>query len=345
MNKTPDIIKNEKELHELLTTPNQMLIDFMKELEGDLIILGIAGKMGVDLGILAKKAAKLAGVDKKVIGVARFSNPDAKTELEDAGIETISCDLLDPEAVSKLPNCKNVIYMAAKKFGTQGDESMTWAMNTLVPGYVARHFKESRIVVFSTGCVYPLADSVEGGSTEDITPNPIGDYAMSCMGREMMFNYGSKQWGTEICQFRLNYSVDLRYGVLHDIAQKILNNEVVDLNSSHFNVIWQGDACSQAILCLGQCSNPPNIMNITGPELASVKLTAEKLANHMNKKVTFSGTPGGKTYLNNSEKATALFGYPKYNIDTLIKWQAHWVLNGNKSLGKATKFEVTNGKF
>lgn len=340
----PEIIQSEKELNELLSIPNDKLIEMMKNLKGDIIILGVAGKMGISLATLAKRAIEQAGVQKKVIGVARFSSPESEEELKCAGVDTIKCDLSDPDEVAKLPKVANAIYMAAKKFGTEGQEDLTWVMNTLVPGYVARHFKDSRIVVFSTGCVYPFVRAHDGGCSEDVAPNPVGDYAISCLGREMMFNYAARTWKTPICQYRLNYSIDLRYGVLHDIAVKVLNEEVVDLEAGHFNAIWQGDANAQALLCLEHCSDSVEIMNVTGPEIGNVRETALKFAKLFGKEVKFKGEPG-PIYLNDSSKATSLFGYPRVSLDTLIKWQAHWIQSGGRTLGKPTKFEKTDGKY
>ena len=300
--------------------------------------------MGVDLAILESNACKEAGIKKRIIGVARFSDPAAKDELEKNDIETVTADLSEPDEVNDLELTANVIYMVAKKFGTSGAEDLTWVMNTLVPGYVARHFQKSRIVVFSTGCVYPLVDPVNGGCTEDVDPDPIGTYATSAMGREMMFNYAARKWQTEICHYRLNYSIDLRYGVLHDIASKILAGEVIDLSAGHFNCIWQGDAISQALLCLLQCSNPPAIFNVTGPEQVCTKYAANRLAEYLEIQVSYTGE-AGNVYLSNSAKATALFGKPGVDLETLIKWQANWIQKGGRSLGKATKFEKTDGKY
>ncbi len=338
------IIKNEEQLDLLITTPNQMLIDYMKKLDGDIIILGVAGKMGVNLAVMAARAIKEAGVKKRVVGVARFSNPIAKEILEQEGIETTIADLSNPEEVNRLELVKNVIYMVAKKFGTDGAEDLTWVMNTLVPGYVARHFRKSSIVSFSTGCVYPLVAAESGGCTEETQPAPLGNYASSALGREMMFNYACRTWGTKVCHFRLNYSVDLRYGVLHDICQKIMADEIIDLSAGHFNCIWQGDAVSQALLCLQLVSSPAKVINITGPEIVTTKYAATQMAKILNKKVTFTGEPK-KTFLANASKAIEVFGKPKVDIETLLDWQAEWILQGGRTLGKPTKFEVSDGKF
>ena len=341
----PEYIKDEAQLEDLLSVPNSELVEMMRELEGDIMILGIGGKMGVTLGHQAINAIREAGVNKKVIGVSRFSDESARQRLENWGVETIACDLLDAEDVAKLPQIKNIIYMAGRKFGTNGTEEMTWAMNALVPGYVGSHFRNSNIVVFSTGCVYPLVTAASGGCTEDTAPAPIGEYSQSCLGRERIFSYCSKQFGTKVLLFRLNYAIDLRYGVLHDIGKQIYNDEPVNNTVGHFNIIWQGDANNQALRCLQHCTSPAAPMNITGPEIVSVEYIAEKFAEIMGKELKYTGQPGDKCYLNNSSKATKLFGAPRVSIEQMIKWQAQWFMQGGSSLGKPTHFEVNDGKF
>ncbi len=338
-------MKSVTELEERLTVPTQDLIEMMKRLDGDIMILGIAGKMGPTMGRLAVNAIKAANVEKKVFGVARFSNPDDRVKMESWGIETIACDLLDPEAVKQLPQVKNVIFMAGKKFGTQGSEDQTWAMNVLAPAYVGNHFKSSRIVAFSTGCVYPLVPVGSCGCSEEVVPEPVGEYSQSCLGRERIFENCARNNGTEILLYRLNYAIDLRYGVLHDIAANIMEDKPVDNTVGYFNAIWQGDANRYALRCLEHCANPCAIMNITGPETVSVEWAAFKLGKLLGKEVRFKGTPGNQCYLNNSAKMCHTFGYPTVSMETLIRWQAEWILNGGVSIGKPTHFEVNNGKF
>jgi nucleoside-diphosphate-sugar epimerase len=339
------VIKNEIELDELLSQPDAAAIAMMRRLEGDIIILGIGGKMGVTLGRLAVNAIKAAGVKKRVVGVSRFSNPDARDQLEEWGIETISCDLLDRDAVDALPDVANVIFMAGRKFGTGGSEELTWVMNTLVPGNVGMKFKNSRIVVFSTGCVYPLVEVESGGCSELIPVAPTGEYAQSCLGRERVFEYYAKNFKTPVTLFRLNYAIDLRYGVLHDIANQIWHGEPVNNSVGHFNLIWQGDANRRALLCLEHCESPASIMNITGPETVTVSYVAEAFGRIMNKPVNYSGESGKRCYLNNAAKSFAEFGYPSVSIDEMINAQAQWIMADNRSLGKPTHFEVNNGKF
>lgn len=337
--------QNEDELDRALSEPGPVVVELMRETPGDFIFLGVAGKMGVTLALMARRAAEEAGVKKRIIGVARFSDPEQKKKLENTGVETISSDLLDPEAVARLPEVANVIYMAAKKFGTEGNEDVTWAMNVVAPTHVIHRYKKSKIVAFSTGCVYPLVKAADGGCDESVKPAPIGDYAQSALGRERVFGYGSRVFGTPVCLYRLNYAVDLRYGVLHDIAQTILAGRPVDLSASHFNAIWQGDANRQALLCLKLASSPAVPVNITGPETVSVKYAATLLAEHLGKNVSFQGEPGGAVYLNNASFATEKFGYPSMSMHELIRRQAAWLKKGGRSLGKPTHFEVTTGTY
>lgn len=340
----PDLIESETQLDALLAQPNDALVEFMRQLEGDLIILGIAGKMGVSLGQLAVAAIEKAGVSKNVYGVARFSDANARKRLEAAGVQTIQCDLLDRTAVANLPQTSNVLFMAGRKFGTGGEEPLTWAMNTMVPANVADHFRDSHIVAFSTGCVYPLAHA-DNLPDEHTPPAPIGEYAQSCLGRERMFQYGSNQWGTQVCLYRLNYAIDLRYGVLHDIATKVWDGQPVDNSAPAFNMIWQGDANQQAIMCLGHCASPANILNVTGPETLHTEDVARRFGELLNKPVQFASTPDDVSYLSDSSKATKLFGLPSVDAEQLIRWQAHWIKIGGRSLGKPTHFEVSDGAY
>ncbi len=351
--KFPEVIESEEQLDALLAQPQAALIEFMRGLDGDLMILGVAGKMGVSLAHLAIHAIQAGGLKKNVFGVARFSNPQARKQLESIGVQTIACDLLDRSAVDALPPVPNIVFMAGRKFGTAGAKSLTWAMNTLVPGNVGEHFRSSRIVVFSTGCVYPLALPGEAPD-ESVTPDPIGEYAQSCLGRERVFEYYSESFGTSVCLFRLNYAIDLRYGVLHDIAEEISRNQPVNPNVGSFNVIWQGDANHQALMSLGQCTAPANILNITGPETLSTEKVAQQIAQRMGKPVEFSTTSASsssanpasnRSYLNDSQKAAGLFGRPTVSADQLIRWQSHWMTIGGRSLGKPTHFEVNDGAY
>ena len=341
----PEIIRGTDQLEKLLAAPAPELVNFMRRLDGDIMILGIAGKVGMSLGHQAVEAIRAAGVDKRVFGAARFSDPAAKKQLEAWGVETIACDLMDRAAVNALPRVRNVIFMAGRKFGTEGSEELTWAMNVLAPACAGEHFAGSRIVVFSTGCVYPLVGRASGGCTEADTPAPVGEYAQSCLGRERIFQYCAKQYGAEVLLFRLNYAVDLRYGVLHDIAAAIMAGRPVDNTVGYFNVIWQGDATSVALRALESCSNPAAVLNVTGPEIASVEETAAKLGEWMERPVVLSGVPGDRCYLNDASRMCRQFGPPRVTLERMIRWQAWWTSHGGVSIGKPTHFEVNNGKF
>jgi nucleoside-diphosphate-sugar epimerase len=346
LNQLPESIATEEELDELLSRPSPELIGMMRRLDGDMIVLGIGGKMGITLGLAAVRAARDADTAKRVIGVSRFSNASVRQYLENRGVETIACDLLDRQAVGALPKIKNVIYMVGRKFGTQGHEDLTWATNVVAPDNVGHHFKKSRIVVFSTGCVYPLVPVERGGCTESHPPDPVGEYAQSSLGRERVFSYCSRVYGTPVCLMRLNYAIDLRYGVLHDIGMKVYASQPVDLSVSHFNVIWQGDANRQALLCLEHCSSPPSAINVTGPETISARYVAGQFARIFGTEARFTESQAdSRMYLSNSAKASSIFGYPSVSLLQMIEWQAAWIRSGGRSLDKPTHFEVTDGRF
>ena len=335
----------EEEIDLLLSRPDDELSAFMGKLKGDLVILGIGGKIGVTLGIGAVRASREAGVDKKVYGVSRFSDQTTKDKLARIGVHTISCDLLDRKAVEKLPDAPNVVIMAGKKFGTEGAAELTWAMNTVVPTYVAERYRESRIVVYSTGCVYDFLSSASGGAVETDPVNPYGDYAQSALGRERVFQYFSRAYQIPVCILRLNYAIDLRYGVLRDIADKVWKEEPIPLAVGNFNCIWQGDVIRQTLLAFQYCDTPPRILNITGPETVSVRWVAEEFGRRFGKTPRFEGIEGNRMYLSNAAQAASLFGYPKVSLLEMIELVAQWVKGGGSSLGKPTHFEVVDGKY
>jgi nucleoside-diphosphate-sugar epimerase len=339
--KLPASFQTEADLDEFMSRPDEALVDDLARLDGDILILGVGGKMGPTLARMAKRAAP----SKRVIAVARFSTAGLRQELERHGIETISCDLLDRDAVATLPKLANVIFMAGFKFGAGNDPGLTWAMNVLVPAIVAEVFAGSRIVAFSTGCVYPFANVKEGGSTEDVPPNPPGEYAITCLGRERMFEYHSRLNGTPALLFRLNYAIDLRYGVIHDIAQKIRGDKPVDVTMGHVNMIWQGDACSQALRCLLHCESPAVPLNVSGPETVSVRWLAAELGRRMGKSPVITGEEADHSWLTNASRAVHLFGYPSVPLMSMLDWVADWVMADRRSLGKPTKFEVRSGSY
>ena len=341
----PDRIETETELDELLSRPSPELIAFMRRLEGDLVILGIAGKMGITLGLLAARALAAAGVRKRVYGVSRFSEAGAETQLREGGVEPVRCDLLDRAAVDGLPLAPNVIYLAGRKFGTAGREELTWASNTVLPANACERYRGSRIVALSTGCVYPLVPTAGPGADEATPPAPVGEYAQSCLGRERVFEYYSRRDRTPVCLIRLNYAVELRYGVLHDLATGILRGEPVARSVPSFNAIWQGDANERILRSLELCAAPPAILNLTGPGTVDVTATAETLGGLMQKSVCFSGAPGARAYLSDARRSLELFGPPRVALYRALPWVAHWVTRGGRSLGKPTHFEVSDGRY
>ncbi len=338
-------INNEEDLDKELSRPSEALVQMMKLLDGDLVILGIGGKMGLTLGRMAAEAVEQSGKQRRVIGVSRFSDEASRQWLEDNGVETIRCDLLDEDAVASLPDAANVIFMVGRKFGTAGSESMTWGINMVTSANAARRYSSSRMVVFSTGCVYPLVDVKSGGCLETTPPNPVGEYAQSCLGRERIFQYFCETQQTPMSIYRLNYAIDLRYGVLHDIARWIWEEKPVPLNVPVFNCIWQRDANERALLSLEHCSVPADILNVTGFEKLKVKEVAEKLGKHLNKPVNFCGEPGTKAYLSDATDSIRRFGDPDMSVDDMIDATASWIKNCGITLNKPTHFEVSNGEY
>jgi nucleoside-diphosphate-sugar epimerase len=337
----PETIPDIAGLDELLCRPSQPLIDDLRKVDGDLMVLGVAGKMGPTLAGLAKAALP----DRRIIGVARFSEPDVKNWLQARGVETINCDLLDEAAIKALPKIQNIIFMAGRKFGAEGDLSLTWAMNAHVPALVAQAFAGSRIVVFSTGCVYPFVSVNGQGADESEAPNPPGEYAQSCVGRERMFEYFSAKYSTPGRLFRLNYAIDMRYGVLHDIASKVLQGKPIDVSLGHVNFIWQGDAASQALRCLAHCDTPTSPINVSGHEILAVRDLAAKFGQRFGRAPVIVGKEEPTAWLTNTSQAVKLFGLPVVDTDQLIRWTADWVSRSMPSLGKPTKYEVRDGRY
>jgi NAD dependent epimerase/dehydratase family len=338
-------INTEIELEEILSRPSEADTAAMARLDGDLLILGAGGKMGPSLARRARRAAEKAGVRKRIVAVARFSDNDLRKSLASDGIETLVCDLLVPGALAKLPDFPNVIFMAARKFGTTGSEDLTWAMNTYLPGLVAERYQASRIVAFSTGNVYPLRHATQGGAVESTPVAPESEYAQSALGRERMFEYGSRNWGTAVAILRLNYAIDLRYGVLLDIGAAVFERRPVDLSMALVNVIWQGDANSVCLQSFAHCQSPPLFLNLTGPETLSVRYIAEEFGRRFKLQPTFSSEETATALLSNAAKAHQMFGYPTVTASEMIDWTAAWISAGGSRLNKPTHFEVRDGKF
>lgn len=337
----PSQIANEEALEELLSRPSQPLINDLQRLDGDILILGVGGKVGPTLARLATRAAP----EKRIVGVARFSDPGVRARLEAWGVETVACDLLDPTAVAALPRLPNVIFMAGRKFGTAEDPAFTWAMNTHVPAVVAETFAQSRIVAFSTLCVYPYAPVDGPGWDEAVAPEPVGEYANSCVGRERIFQYFSRQHGTPGRLLRLNYAIDMRYGVLHDVAHWVHAGEPVPLTMGHVNVVWQGDASSQALRALLHCTTPTSPLNIGGPEATSIRTLAHAFGERFKRTPQFTGTEAETAWINSTAQALQLFGRPIVPMETMIDWTADWIERAMPAYAKPTHFDVRSGRF
>jgi nucleoside-diphosphate-sugar epimerase len=334
-----------EELEERLSRPTPAVIELMRALPGDIIVLGAAGKMGPSLSRMAKRASDEAGTRRRVIAVSRFSTPGSAEEFQQHGIETIAVDLLSPNAVAYLPHAPNVIYMAGMKFGSTGQEPMTWAMNAWLPGLVCERFHRSRIAAFSTGNVYGLVPIEDGGSKEEDALNPAGEYAMSCLGRERLFQHFSNMHGTQISLIRLNYACDLRYGVMVDIAQKVWNDEPVDVRMGWFNTIWQGDANALSLLSLAKAQSPAWTVNLTGTATLSVREVALRFGEMFGKSVQIKGSEAPDALLSNPYRSFVELGIPFVRDEELTEWVANWVSCGGETLSKPTHFESRDGRF
>lgn len=333
------------ELEAALSEPSPGAIETIGRLSGDIIVLGAGGKMGPTLTRMVRRATDAAVVKRRVIAVSRFSGDSIERDLQSQGVETIRCDLLDRSQVEKLPDAPHVVFMTGMKFGSSGQESLTWAMNCYVPALVCERYRASRIVAFSTGNVYGLTPVSRGGSREEDSLNPAGDYAMSCLGRERMFEHFSRTFGTPMAIIRLNYAVEMRYGVLVDIARKVHAGKPLNLSMGYLNAIWQGDANAMTLQAFDHVATPPRVINVTGSELLRVRDLATEFGRLFGKTPIFEGSESPDALLSNSQLAQNLFGAPRASIQQLIEWIADWTTRGGETLGKPTHFEVRDGKF
>jgi len=338
-------IENEQQLEERMSRPAAADIEAVKALDGDLVILGVGGKMGPTLAQLIRRSADAAGTKTRVLGVARFTDQHLPDALRAQGIEPIACDLLERDQLAKLPDAKNVIFMAARKFGTTGAPHLTWAINTQVPALVADRYRHSRIVCFSSGNVYPLVPVIHGGADEQAPVGPQGEYAQSVLGRERVFEHASERWGTKVAILRLNYAIDLRYGVLVDIARAVFEGRAVDVRMPLVNVMWQGDANSVALRSISHCDSPPFVLNLTGPETLSTRWIAQQFAERFGVNASFTGEESAHALLNNARKCHQLFGYPAVTVGEMMDWIAEWIAQGGASSNKPTHFQTRDGKF
>ena len=338
-------IEDDGQLEELLSRPSPADVAFARTLAGDVLVLGAGGKMGPSLARRVRRALDAAGVKRRVVAASRFSEPGLAAALERDGIDAIPCDLLDPDAVARLPAAGDVLFLAGMKFGSADRPDLTWVLNTVVPAQAARRYPASRIVVFSTGNVYPFVDASSSGSIESDPPGPAGEYAQSCLGRERVFEYFSRENGTRGLVFRLNYATDLRYGVLVDVARQAWAGEPVDLTVPRVNAIWQGDANSYAFRALGLAESPPRPLNVTGRGTVAVRDAAERFGRRFGRPVRFTGAEGPMALLSDASRCHQLLGDPEVPLERLLEWTARWVEAGGRSLGKPTKFERVDGRF
>lgn len=346
MNATPpEVIRDETQLEELLSEPSTVAAEALAAVEGDVILLGVGGKMGPTLARMVRRAGDAAGVSRRVMGVSRFTTPGLRESLQSHGIDTIAGDLLDETFVDALPDAAAVIHMTGMKFGATQNPGLTWAMNAYLPALVCRRYRTSRIVAFSTGNIYPMVSVNGAGSRETDRPDPLGEYPMTALGRERMFEHFSCTLDIPVALIRLNYAVEARYGVLVDIAQKVFAGESIDLATGYFNVIWQGDANAMAIAALADAASPPFVVNVAGPEILRTREVAETFGRLIGKSPQFIGTEAATAYLSNGSEGHARYGHPRIADSQMIHWIADWLRRGGPTLGKPTHFEVRNGKF
>ncbi len=341
----PDSIPDEWTLDEVMSRPSAGLIESVARGSGDLLVLGAGGKMGPTVARMARRVFEAAGREGRVIAVSRFSDPAARAGLEAAGVATISGDLLEPTFLRELPDAPDVVFMAGRKFGSTGAEHLTWVMNAHLPGLVARRFREARCVVFSTAAVYPFVPTDGRGAGEDLAPEPIGEYAQSCLARERMFEYAAQTWGTRSALIRLSYALDLRYGVLHDVGASLRDGQPVNVGMSTASVIWQGDACDLILRTLEHTSAPPLTLNVSGLAPIRIRDVAVAMGEVLDVEPEFEGTESDSALFVDCRRMAGLVGEPMTPLATVLGWTADWLRAGGRTLDKPTHFEVRDGKF
>lgn len=341
----PETINQVEQLDELLSRPTPQVVQALQQTTGDIILLGIAGKMGPTLARMILRGDEAAGIKRRVFGVSRFSDETNRQPLEAMGIKTIQGDLLKSDFISSLPDVPHVIYMAGMKFGATGNESLTWAMNTFLPSLVCNKYQNSRITAFSTGNIYGLVPATSQGSVETDKPNPVGEYAMSCLGRERMFEHFSRTLNIPMNIIRLNYATECRYGVLVDLALQVYHEQTIDLSMGYVNVIWQGDANAMTLCSMPDAASPPAYLNVSGPQILKVREICEQFGKRFNKQPQFTGSAAEDALLNNGQFGHERYGAPLVDINQIFDWTADWIQNERPLLGKPTHFESRSGKF
>ena len=336
---------NETELDDALSQPTDRVVDAVARTDGDVVVLGAGGKMGYSLTRMIKRASDAAGTNRRIVAVSRFRRFGQQKDFHRNGIMTLAGDLLDPKFLTSLPEAQNVVFMTGVKFGTGNDTSRTWAMNVMLPAEICKHYRKSRIMAFSTGNVYPFVPVTGRGSVETDPPEPVGEYAMTALGRERMFEYFSLTGNLPVSIVRLNYAVEMRYGVLVDLAMKVAREETIDLAMGHVNVIWQGDANAWALCALADVANPPYIINVAGPEILKIRTVCETFATLFDKPARFAGNEQENALLNNGQQAQQRYGPLRITAEQLIQAIASWILRGQKTWDLPTHFQTRNGQF
>lgn len=340
------MFEDEAALEAALATPSPGLVADLARLEGDLVVLGAGGKMGPSLCTLARRALNEAGGQhRRVFAVSRWTDDRVRDRLDAAGVTTVAFDLLSHDSFGRLPDGSHVVFMVGAKFGTSGAPGRLWQTNSVVAGLAAARYRDARIAAFSTGNVYPLVDVNGNGSAETDQLGPVGEYAMSCLGRERVFGYAAETWSTPTAIIRLNYAIEPRYGVLADLFAKVRDGVAIDVTTGYVNVVWQRYANEVALRSLLHASPDQFVLNLTGPEKLSVRDLALEAGKRLDVEPELTGTESPTALLNDASRCHELFGLPDAGIETLLDWQADWIRRGGVLWGKPTKFQVRDGRF